>query len=82
MFDVEIFKEIVSQENVVVYIDNKEVSKELKGDILCLDENLNIDLYKDGLYLDKKDSSIVKYKTEKEVIELRFFEVTSNKIFF
>lgn len=82
MFDIEIFKEIVSQENVVVYIDNKEVSKELKGDILCLDKNRNIDLYKVGLYLDKKDSSIVKYETEEEVIELRFFEVTSNKIFF
>lgn len=82
MFDVEIFKEIVSQENVVVYVNNKEVSKELKGDILCLDKNLNIDLYKDELYLDEKDSSIVKYKIEEEVIELRFFEITSNKIFF
>lgn len=82
MFDVEIFKEIVSQENIVVYVNNKEVSKELKGDILCLDENLNIDLYKDELYLDEKDSSIVKYKTEEEVIELIFFEIISNKIFF
>lgn len=82
MFDVEIFKEIVSQENVVVYINNKEVSKELKGEVLCLDENLNIDLYRSELYLDEKDSSIVIYKTEKEIIELRFFEITSNKIFF
>ena len=82
MFDVEIFKEIVSQVNIVAYVNKKEVSKELKGDILCLDKNLEIDLYKDELYLDKEDSSIVKYKTENIELELRFFEITSNKIFF